>query len=140
MATRTVYRFYAELNYYSPKIWRRFQCDGSVTMACFSYILMTVFEMNASHYLAFDVPHAEHFDRDMAKRVPNYDQMKDKYNESDTWRIEPPAEEDFDFGAAFPNLPEIKEPEKLDASKERLHNILPAEGDIALFTYDFGDE
>lgn len=50
-----------------------------------------------------------------------------------------PAEEDFDFGAAFPNLPETKEPEKLDTSKERLHNILPAEGDIALFTYDFGD-
>lgn len=50
-----------------------------------------------------------------------------------------PAEEDFDFSAVFPNLPETKEPEKLDASKERLHNILPAEGDIALFTYDFGD-
>lgn len=110
-------------------------------MAYFGYILMTMFEMNASHYyLAFNVPHADNFDRDMAKRVPNYDKMKDAYNESDTWRIELPAEEDFDFGAAFPNLPETKEPEKLDTSKERLHNILPAEGDIALFTYDFGDE
>lgn len=77
MATRTVYRFYAELNDYSPKIWRRFQCDGSVTVAYFGYILMTMFEMKASHYFALDVPHAEHFDRDMAKRVPNYDQMKD---------------------------------------------------------------
>lgn len=101
---------------------------------------MTLFEMQASHYFAFDVPHADNFYRDMAKRVPKYDKMKDKYNESNTWLIELPAEEDFDFGAAFPNLPEIKEPEKLDASKERLHNILPAEGDIALFTYDFGDE
>ena len=140
MAARTVYRIYAELCGYSPKIWRRFQCDGSVTMARFGYILMTMFEMQASHHFAFDVPHAENFDRDMAKKIPNYEPLKDEYDAGETWHIELPAKDGFDFGAAFPSLPEVKEPEKLDASTERLHKILPAAGDRAPFTYDFGDE
>lgn len=140
MPVRTVYRFYAELCGYSPKIWRRFQCDGSVTMAYFGYILMTMFEMQAGHYFAFDVPHAENFDRQMAKRIPDYEPMKNEYDDDgDAWRIELPAGDKFDFGAAFPDLPEAREPEILDAAAERLHNILPEAGDRALFTYDLGD-
>lgn len=109
-----VYRFYAELCGYSPKIWRRFQCDGSVMMAYFGYIMMAMFEMQASHYFAFNVPHITNFDRQMAKRIPDFEPMKNAYDDGGIWRIELPVEDKFDFSAAFPDLPEVKEPKILD--------------------------
>ena len=33
MASQPIYQFYAELNNYQPKIWRRFQVPGNITMA-----------------------------------------------------------------------------------------------------------
>lgn len=44
-----VYRFYSELKGYNSKIWRRFEIDGTKTMAEFAYIVMIMYEMQASH-------------------------------------------------------------------------------------------
>lgn len=44
-----VYRFYSELKGYNAKIWRRFEIDGTKTMAEFAYIVMIMYEMQASH-------------------------------------------------------------------------------------------
>lgn len=49
MAQHYVYRFYAELRDYEPKIWRRFEINGEVTMAELAYAIMLMFEMQASH-------------------------------------------------------------------------------------------
>jgi hypothetical protein len=48
MASQPIYQFYAELDDYSPKIWRRFQVMNNITMARLGYIVMTIFEMQAS--------------------------------------------------------------------------------------------
>ena len=53
MAIHPVYRFYAELTDYTPKIWRRFEVNGSKTIAELGYIIMTIFEMQASHLFCF---------------------------------------------------------------------------------------
>lgn len=49
MAQHLVYRFYAELRDYEPKIWRRFEINGEKTMAELGYAVMIMFEMHASH-------------------------------------------------------------------------------------------
>lgn len=51
MASHPIYQFYAALADYDPKIWRRFQVMNNVGMAELGYILMTLFEMQASHPL-----------------------------------------------------------------------------------------
>jgi len=59
MASQPIYEFYAELKDYSPKIWRRFQVSNTVTMARLGYILMALFEMQASHLFRIEVPDKE---------------------------------------------------------------------------------
>lgn len=54
MATQPIYKFYAELEDYKPKIWRRFQVAGNITVARLGYIVMTLYEMKASHLLAIE--------------------------------------------------------------------------------------
>ncbi|SDX92928.1 plasmid pRiA4b ORF-3 family protein [Thermoactinomyces sp. DSM 45892] len=53
MAQHLVYRFYAELSDFEPKIWRRFEINGNKTMAELGYSLMVLFEMEASHLFGF---------------------------------------------------------------------------------------
>ena len=49
-----VYQFYAELENYKPKIWRRFQVKNDITVAKLGYIVMTLYEMKASHLLSVE--------------------------------------------------------------------------------------
>jgi hypothetical protein len=54
MASQQIYQFYAELDDYKPRIWRRFQVPGNITMARLGYIVMTLYEMQASHLFALE--------------------------------------------------------------------------------------
>lgn len=135
--TRTVYRFYAELCDYSPKIWRRFQTANDVTMAYLGYVLMTMFEMHAGHLFAFDIPHAENFDRALRKHVSvELPPMEDEGARGD-WRIALPLPDEWNFSSP---LTESERPEEFDAAEIKLRNALFDEGDLATFTYDFGDD
>ena len=59
MASQPIYQFYAELKDYEPKMWRRFQVPGNITMARLGYILMTMYEMQANHLFCLTVPVCE---------------------------------------------------------------------------------
>jgi len=61
MASHPIYQFYAELDDYKPKIWRRFQVTDNVTIARLGYILQVLFEMKASHLMAIEVPKGDNF-------------------------------------------------------------------------------
>ena len=39
MASHPIYQFYAELDDYKPKIWRRFQVSDDITAARLGYII-----------------------------------------------------------------------------------------------------
>lgn len=52
MAKHTIYKLYAELDDYKPKMWRVFKIDSKITLAKLGYILMTLFEMKAEHLFA----------------------------------------------------------------------------------------
>lgn len=56
MATQPIYQFYSELADYAPKIWRRFQVPRNITMAKLGYIVMTMYEMQASHLFCLELP------------------------------------------------------------------------------------
>ena len=69
-AGNEIYQLYAELKDYTPKIWRRFEVVSDVSIARLGYILMTLFEMHASHLFSFDVPFNENYRIQMAKNIP----------------------------------------------------------------------
>ena len=71
MAMHQVYRFYAELEGYTPKIWRRFEVIGAKTMAELGYTLMTMFEMQASHLFSFMYDQGAEVLEDMRKSYPD---------------------------------------------------------------------
>ena len=71
MAQHNVYEFYAELNGFTPKIWRKFQISGNKTMAELGYTLMIMFEMQASHLFCFRENRLEAL----------FDDLKSKYSE-----------------------------------------------------------
>jgi hypothetical protein len=54
MASQPIYEFYAELADFEPMIWRRFQVPGNITLARLGYIVMTLFEMKASHLFSVE--------------------------------------------------------------------------------------
>ena len=54
MPSKNIYQLYAELEDFKPKIWRRFQVADNITVAMLGYIIMTMYEMTASHLLAIE--------------------------------------------------------------------------------------
>lgn len=147
MATLPIYEFYAELRDYEPKIWRRFQVMENVTVARLGYIVMTMFEMQASHLFHIAAPAGENFlNYNMHSEGRRADQKTIQGNTNpDTekmykeiaeklgiyiYRIPGIGEEDF------PNRPQyhIK-----DATYEKLKHAVSHEGDALCLRYDYGD-
>ncbi|MCL1631928.1 plasmid pRiA4b ORF-3 family protein [Sporolactobacillus sp. CPB3-1] len=134
MASHPIYQFYAELADYEPKIWRRFQVMNNVGMAKLGYIMMTLFEMQASHLFCFNVPMAANFRKCVKKHINNNTNGKviDLFAErSDLTRlrIELPSEDDF---SEF-------EGRTLDAAETKVKNVLTEETETITFSYDYGD-
>ena len=71
MASQPIYQFYVELKGYESKIWRRFQVMNNVTMARLGYIIMTLFEMQASHLYEFEVNELENSKRRFKSSIGN---------------------------------------------------------------------
>lgn len=134
MASQPIYQFYAELVDYEPKIWRRFQVMNNITMAKLGYIVMTMFEMQASHLFCFDVPVVDNFRKCIGDHINNdingkvVDIFKGR-PELAKLRVELPSEDDF---SEF-------EGRTLDAAETKVKNVLTKEMETMMFPYDFGD-
>lgn len=63
MASQPLYQLYLELEDYEPKIWRRIQVMNNIKFARLGYIIMTLFEMQASHLYEFEIDLLENFKR-----------------------------------------------------------------------------
>ena len=134
MASQPIYQFYAELVDYEPKIWRRFQVMNNLTMAKLGYIVMTMFEMQASHRFCFDVPVADNFRKCVGEHISNdingkvVDIFKER-PELAKLRFELPSEDDF---SEF-------EGRTLDAAITKVKNVFTEETETMTLLYDFGD-
>ena len=138
MAAQPIYQFYAELNDYEPKIWRRFQVSNHITMARLGYILMTMFEMQASHLFDFSVPVYENFclytenpcapeevGEHWADDFPFFEGKKN-------WRFEFAHEDMMDL------CPEDEE--LLNVEKEKVKSVVSHAREQMSFYYDYGDD
>ena len=54
MASHPIYQIYSRLEDTELKIWRRFEVMDNITVARLGYILMTMYEMEASHLFSFE--------------------------------------------------------------------------------------
>lgn len=113
MATHPIFQFYAELDDYKPKIWRRFQVTDNITPARLCYIIQTLFEMRASHLMALEVP---------------FDDL------NATLRFEIMDEDYEDFPDPHRNV------RTCEAAQGTLHGIGLRPGSKLNFNYDFGDD
>jgi len=138
MASQPIYQFYAELNDYKPKIWRRFQVAGNITMARLGYIIMTMYEMQASHLFCFDYPFEKYF---MASMLKDFNEIYIKKtlegtdflrSEDKNWHFEILSEETIDSGH---NVCE----KLFDATEITLSRVGFNPNEAMTFTYDYGD-
>jgi hypothetical protein len=136
MASKPIYQFYAELEDYKPKIWRRFQVANNITMARLGYIIMTMFEMQASHLFCFDVPIAENLERDLIKQhdIEFIKRVMANigYKENGNWHIELLNEDYEDYRSNN----DIK---VTDAADSILKYVVSTPKDKMMFNYDYGD-
>lgn len=134
MAQHYVYRFYAELKDYKPKIWRRFEINGEKTMAELGYALMLMFEMQASHLFCFNENVREavlanlraHFSEEQIQKAWS----KDEWNDfAKNVRYELPFEDSY-----------LGDDERLEvANKIKLQQISRNPGWKLTMAYDYGN-
>lgn len=125
MASQPIYQFYAELLDYEPKIWRRFQVPGNITLSRLGYIVMTLYEMKGGHPFQF--------------MLPGF------YNNSVLNRTF--GEEDNDSGEKGYALYGLKTEEFMDEDEDaqdmaavKMKNVFyGVAGEKLLMEYDFGD-
>lgn len=124
MASQPIYQFYAELKDYEPKMWRRFQVPGNITMARLGYILMTMYEMQANHLFCLTVPVCENAKSDPS--LPNAGSTM----QDEVWRFKIDNEE------LFPGEGE----RSFDASAYKMRSVLQGyPGEKLTLEYDYGD-
>ncbi len=138
MASQIIYQFYAELSDYKPKLWRRFQVANNASMARLGYILMTMFEMKASHLFCFDVPFEENLKQGMIKRYSESGFLKGLIDDdflspgNKNWHIEI-MDDDVKYYRRGLD-------EKLyDAVKSIVKHVVMNPEDCMVFSYDYGD-
>lgn len=135
MASHPIYQFYAELDDYEPKIWRRFQVMNDVTFAKLGYILMTLFEMQASHLFRIETYAYSRRLMDRIKDIAGGNQPED----------DPEIMEMMDKMLLFEIIDEETgefAPENvtlLDAAFTKIGTVIKEEGWELTFVYDFGD-
>lgn len=129
MPAYPIYEFYAELKEYAPKIWRRFQIGANVPFSKLAYVLMTLFEMQASHLCCFTIPDFENF----LVAHKDYDAERIAFARK-------LFEEDSDMANVtlefmFEDVPE----KSIDITRYTLKQFFRVEGEHGVFEYDFGD-
>ena len=136
MASHPIYQFYAELDDYKPKIWRRFQVINDITVARLGYIVQVLFEMTASHLMAIEVPKGENFRDYFQRNHPDIQYNPSLYSVGDDiiWRYEIIDDDLEPFDDPHRNVSVD------DATKTRIRNAVSLQGEKLNFNYDFGDD
>lgn len=131
MAKKTIYQFYAELQDYEPKIWRRFQVVKDIRISRLAYTTMTMFEMKASHLYSVNDNFGKRVLADFVSRYPekSSDEIKELtgINEEEVRRYQI-INPEFDY------LDDTH-----DASEAKTHQLGLKIGESIELDYDFGD-
>lgn len=135
MAVHPIYQLRAELCDYKPKIWRRFQVANNISIARLGYILMSMFEMEASHLFSFEVPEQLNFN--------NYLRQEYRHDKEILAKLIGGTCEDkvvrFELGNDWTDYAVRDNQKTYDAAENKIKDIVSYYGDQIEFTYDFGD-
>lgn len=134
MASQPIYQLYAELCDYEPKMWRRFQILNNITVARLGYIIMTMFEMQASHLFCFDVPVADNYNKHMGDHIlyDKYGNVIDIFNgRPDLAKLRVELQDEFGTIGFEGSI--------MDAAETKIKHVINHEQDTMIFSYDYGD-
>lgn len=138
MASKPIMQFRAELIDAHIPIWRRFQVMDDLRFSRLAYIIMTMFEMQASHLFAFEIDRSYNF-----RLTSKYSEIVEAVIEDleregiSKARIELIDEEVW--GPIDWAFREETGVETLDAAETVVKHQLYKPGSEAFFEYDFGD-
>ncbi len=127
MASTAIYRFHAQLGDYQPFVWRRFEAAKNISMAKLAYIVMTLFEMRASHQFSLDVPSRDNFMINLREENRSRPLFMKLAEEMDDRHLGLPDEDDEEDDG-FENAAELTLGDVLDTPRQHLE-----------LWYDFGD-
>lgn len=135
MASKPIMQFKAELMNAHIPIWRRFQVMNDVRFSRLAYILMTMFEMQASHLFAFGIDVADNIRRRPGDKVKN-EQLAQLFEDDGhgTVEVQMPIEDDW-ISLAMDDMDTQVEDATTEYVKWQIYHI----GDEFTFEYDFGD-
>ncbi len=128
MATQPIYQFYSCLRDYQPAIWRRFQVAGNITMARLGYIVMTMYEMQASHLFCID-----YYVKD---DVLGY--LREQGISTDNMAWDRPEVEHYEI-LTEESLPDTATEQTKDAAAMTLRRLSSTPGLRLCMQYDYGD-
>lgn len=130
MASQPIYQFYAELNDYTPKIWRHFQVPRNITVARLGYIILTMFEMQTSHLFCIEEPLKEKMSNYLCQKF-SPEQIAAFFADNDyedirTYEVKNKEDDESDEDA-------------FDAVETKMYQIFSKAGDYVTLLYDYGD-
>lgn len=135
MASKPIYQIYAELEGYKPAIWRRLWVMETVPMSKFGYMLLTMFEMQASHLFCFNIPVLENLKIRYAEIAKNNNEfilgLFERLTDSKDLQIEILSEFSNDFMGTI---------KLIDVRDIKLANALAKKDETAVLNYDYGDD
>ncbi|GHU82970.1 plasmid pRiA4b ORF-3 family protein [Clostridia bacterium] len=140
MPKHTIYEFYAELDDFKPKIWRRFQVRHDITLARLGYIVQVLFEMTASHLMAIEVPIYDNYEREQAKNTHWKTEESTAFLDK-CYRVngEKVIKHYIFLDESFESL-QIPHIQEEDIARHKVKHVISAIGDVAVVNYDFGDD
>ena len=113
MASHPIYQIHSKLENTELKIWRRFEVMDNTPVSRLAYILMTMYEMQASHLYAFE---KTDLTQDNDSKIPPI-----------TIRYELPFEDNYEDNVINPTTATIK-------------SLFSGRKNAISFLYDFGDD
>lgn len=137
----SVYKIYAELEDFEPKIWRRFLINPQCTMDTFAFALMAMFNMDGSHIFQFDVSVKEKRAEELKKQGMTEKEIKFRLALTSDIIVQYYIDEEMDKADDEFMLNELHQvpPKRFEAYSTRLLKFMKEDGDLMTFSYDFGD-
>ena len=129
MATQPIYQFNSELLDYEPKIWRRFQVPGNITLARLGYIVMTLYEMKGNHPFQFTLPGL--YNNTIYNKSLGKEDDDSGYMDTTVYALNSEADDDDPF---------TEDLEVEDMAATKMKNLFYGiAGEKLIMEYDFGD-
>ncbi len=132
-----IYEFYTELRDSNPKIFRTIQVISKITVAEFVYILLSLYDMQATHLFKVIVPKGQTLVEAYKRKIGNdFDEVTFKNEHPDISNVR----YRYELLDIIDDFPERENDVVLNVTKEKLKQAISIIGEQMVLWYDFGDD